>query len=468
MRSTTQALVMSTVCLVSSYAWGQGVSSPARTPAASAQQLQRELDILKEQMRQMQDKIQQQEEALRKLAPPETPPAPAAGPPAAGEREQLKQEVRQEVLRDLQPQLAAANKTFPAQFNPALGLILDTTFSYRQHEGNNFDFRSAELNFSASVDPFLRGYAILVGSSDGFGAEEAALVTTALPYNLTVKGGRFFADFGRLSKFHEHDLPFVNRPVVLERFVGGESRGDGLEVSYLLPIEHYVTLTAGMYNKIGRENERVSDALPRDLGAFTYLGRAATFVNLSEAHSVDLGASYAYTPRVKMQHNSERHLVGLDLTYRYTPPSQAAYRGVVWGTEVLFNREKRPSGGSLPTESVAGEEGLSVVESLAVRQEAPALTAFKRRNAFGLYSYLEARLSRRFHTGFLFDYAQDLDRATGDTKAYTPYLTFWLSEFQRLRLQYSYFDQTAGSHEHQLFLQWTAVLGSHTHGFRDR
>ena len=65
---------------------------------------------------------------------------------------------------------------------------------------------------SASVDPFARGYAIFNGTNDGIEVEEAAIVTTSLPYNLTVKGGRFFADFGRLSKFHDHDLPFVNRP----------------------------------------------------------------------------------------------------------------------------------------------------------------------------------------------------------------------------------------------------------------
>src|SRR5215468_12435504 len=127
MRSTLQALVCSTVCLFSAHAFAQV------TP--TAQQLQRELAIMKEQMRQMQEKIQQQEEAIEKLStqPPPTPP-PEPAPPTAGAREQLKQEVREEVLRDIQPQLAAANKTFPSQFNPAIGLILDNVFSYRQHE----------------------------------------------------------------------------------------------------------------------------------------------------------------------------------------------------------------------------------------------------------------------------------------------------------------------------------------------
>ena len=58
---------------------------------------------------------------------------------------------------------------------------------------------------------------------------------------------------------------------------------------------------------------------------------------------------------------------------------------------------------------------------------APAV--FRYRNAFGGYSYLEARLTRRLYAGFLFEYVQDLDTPGRSTKAYSPYLTLWASEF---------------------------------------
>src|SRR5262245_27684798 len=122
MRSTIQAFICGTVCLFSAPACAQA--------PPTVQELQRELSIMKEQMRQMQEKIRQQEEALEKLSTPD-PPAPAPAPPAADTREQLKQEVREEVLRDIQPKLATATKTFPSQFNPAIGLIIDTAFSHR-------------------------------------------------------------------------------------------------------------------------------------------------------------------------------------------------------------------------------------------------------------------------------------------------------------------------------------------------
>jgi hypothetical protein len=371
--------------------------------------------------------------------------------PPSPEQEQLERRVTERVMEKIQPSLSAANKTFPAQFNPAIGLIIDTVGSYKENSGGNFEFRSAEIGISANIDPFARGYAIFNGTNDGVEVEEAAIVTTSLPYNLTVKGGRFFADFGRLSKFHDHDLPFVNRPQVLDAFIGGESQADGVELNYLAPLQQYLTLTLGAYNKLGAENDRTDNNLARPLSEFTYLVRPATFVSLSDANSVDLGATYAYTPRVDsftfddMEQNGDgkpRHLAGIDVTYRYTPLSQAAYRGLIWGTEVLYNREDW---------NVAS----------------PDDPIFRREDAFGLYSYLEARLTRRYYPGFMFDYQQALDRQQGDLTSYSPYFTIWLSEFQRLRLQYTYLTAPA-DHQSQFFLQWTAVLGSHVHGFRDR
>jgi hypothetical protein len=58
MRSITQALIVGTVCLFSTQALAQGTPAQTRTPDASAQQLRRDLEIMKEQMRQMQEKVQ--------------------------------------------------------------------------------------------------------------------------------------------------------------------------------------------------------------------------------------------------------------------------------------------------------------------------------------------------------------------------------------------------------------------------
>ena len=151
-----QGLILGTVCLCSVHAFAQGTLAQTRAPDAPAQQLRRDLETMKEQMRQMQEKSSNRKKRSRNSVPRRLPlclpPAPVPAPPTTRDREQLKQEVR-ESLRDIQPQLSAAKKTFPSQFNPAISLAIDTMFAYRQHEGNNFEFRSAELGLSASPIP---------------------------------------------------------------------------------------------------------------------------------------------------------------------------------------------------------------------------------------------------------------------------------------------------------------------------
>ena len=419
-------------------------------------ELRKELDAVKKQLRRVEEQMKQQEELIRKLTaerPVAVPTAPA--PAIATEEEQkkaeeLKRRIEGDIEEKLQPAIAAANKTFPSQFNPAIGFVIDTVGSYTRQNQANFEFRSGELGISASIDPFARGYAIINGTNDGIEVEEAAIVTTSLPYNLTVKGGRFFADFGRLSKFHDHDLPFVNRPTPLDTYVGGESQGDGVEASWLAPLtSQYLVLTGGWYNKMGAENDRVDNTVPRNFSQFTYMGRANTYFNLGDAHGVDLGVSDAYTPKVDVDEGKSRNLLDVDLTYRYTPLSQAAYRGFIWGSEFLLNSEDRQQN----------------TDETEANPEVPAV--FSRVNAFGMYSYLEARLTRRFYPGFMFEYTQDLNGLEHAAEGYSPYLTIWASEFQRFRLQYTHLSQPGGDDD-QFFLQWTVIMGSHVHSFRDR
>ncbi|MET0153773.1 MAG: hypothetical protein ABW298_14340 [Candidatus Binatia bacterium] len=418
---------------------------------AEDQQLRKELEAVKEQLRRVEQRMQQQDELIRKLTgEKQAPPAAFATEEEQRKAEALKQQIEEDIREKLQPALAAANKTFPSQFNPAIGFIIDTVASYSRRDQANFDFRSGELGLSASVDPFARAYAFINGTDDGVEVEEAAIVTTSLPYNLTMKGGRFFADFGRLSKFHDHDLPFVNRPTPLDSYVGGEAQSDGIEASWLAPLtSQYLNLEAGWYNKMGADNDRVSNAEPRELSQFTYMGRANTYLDLGNAHGVDLGVSDAYTPKVDVDEGKSRNLLDVDLTYRYTPLGEAAYRGLVWGNEFLLNSENRQ-------------------QNVEQTQANPGLPPqFSRVNAFGMYSYLEARLTRRLHPGFLFEYTQDLNGVASAAEGYSPYLTIWASEFQRFRLQYTHLSQPGGDDD-QFFLQWTVAMGSHAHGFRDR
>ena len=78
-----------------------------------------------------------------------------------------------------------------------------------------------------------------------FEIEEAAIQTTSLPFNLSVRGGRFFADWGYLGRRHAHDLPQIDVPPSLQQLFLN-NRTDGLEVNWLVPVPFYFNLSAGM------------------------------------------------------------------------------------------------------------------------------------------------------------------------------------------------------------------------------
>ena len=334
----------------------------------------------------------------------------------------------------------------PSALNPAIGMALDTTAEQRSKVGGTFNFRAAELGISASIDPYARGYAIFTGSRDGVEVEEAAMVTTSLPWNLQARAGRFFADFGRLAKLHPHEYAFVNTPLSLERIVGGESQADGVEVSYLFTTPFFLRGTIGSYNKLGAENERLDNNKSRAWSRFTYLGRLNSYFDLTDNHSIEAGTSLAYTPSIRIAgdpRGGSRSLSGLDLTYRYQPLDSTLHQGVTVGAELFGNSER-----------VERESG------------------YRRMFAPGGYAYAEMKLNREWSAGFLYDNAPSLASPGKKTQSYSPFLTWNLSEFNRLRFQYTYGNDNVNESKadggNQFFLQWTTTLGAHSHGFANR
>jgi len=218
--------------------------------------------------------------------------------------------------------------------NPSLSFVVDTTLatdtrsswqSIGYPDGWQFTLKNAELFLSAPIDPFLRGYASINATSDqGFDVEEAALVTTALPWNLVVKGGRFFADLGRLPHWHDEALPFVDRPPSIDRLVGGESQSEGVEIAWLAPVDAFIELTGGVYGAVGAESLDMlnEDGFfgRRDFDQLDFLARAHTYVDLTDSLNAEIGASWLGVPQ-----DSERNLFGGDLTVRHQPGTGGLY-----------------------------------------------------------------------------------------------------------------------------------------------
>jgi len=216
-----------------------------------AQTLEERIKTLEEALKKQEQTIKEQQKIIEELKaemqkgkPPEQQQVaqPKETPPLAAKEtekptiEQVQQEVGQ-LKEEVGQVVEAQKKNILSVFNPAIGFVGESIFSYRSQGSNEtgsdrpggFDFfqRSMELNLAASVDPFAKGYAVINASADPVTGEakveieEAALQTTSLPWNLTLKAGIFFGEFGRLSYIHDHELPFVNRPLVLDNYIGG-------------------------------------------------------------------------------------------------------------------------------------------------------------------------------------------------------------------------------------------------------
>ncbi len=380
----------------------------------------------------------------------------------------------EERMKSLEERLArlegAPAKTSLSAFNPAMGMAIDFAHTHAADKAN-FGFRTAELSVESPIDPFLKGWAVINGSAGGVEVEEASLQTTALPHNLTVTGGRLFASFGRLAHFHDHELPVIDRPRSLDTFIGGETQADGIEASYLFPTPFYLTATGGFYNKLGGENARAANAVARPLQSFTYLARLAAYTDVGDDHNLELGVSNAWTPRryvtdtsvagadfngdgtldapnssagIETRKNTWRNLSGIDLTYRYQPVQGGLYKGVIWATEVMSNNERRfNSTTNLPTDRV---------------------------RSFAGFSYIQVKLGRQWRPGVSVDLAEDLDSARTLTKTFTGFISYDVTEFQRLRLACSRATNNVpgAAANHTVGVQWTGIFGKHVHGFRDR
>ena len=474
--------VSSALCLCAIVAQAQETNQPA----GFEQQLKQMQTLFEQHERDLEarfeKKIAAQDEVIHSLQqrlagmPTNPPPSPVAGvAPGNSEVPDLIKELSDKVDNVV----AAQKKTLPSEFNPALGFVGELVSSYHSKgmdktgsdRPGGFDFwaRSLELNASASVDPFAKAWVVANASADSatgestFGIEEAALQTTSLPGNLTLTAGRFFGEFGKLSNIHDHELPFVNRPLALDTYIGGESRSDGAQLNWLVPVAHYISLTAGVGDQFGGDAGPNNPGNTRVIGGLNFWGRASTSFDFSDDWPAEAGVSGLWNPKTEDRGGAlarpdgstatekERRLAGLDFKLSYVPLRNNQFKSFTWGTEVLFSDNNflfDPNG--IPA---SGDEYRGSVNSL------------------GLYSYASYKWSRQWSAGFLFDYVQSAQNHADETFAYSPFVTFALSHWNQLRLQYTHTERSPASglqSDDAIYLQWAWIIGAHSHGWQQR
>lgn len=291
-----------------------------------------------------------------------------------------------------------------------------------------FDLSEFELDLQSALDPFSRTRVTLAVGEEGVELEEIYVNYSSLPGGLDLLAGKFRQRFGPLNRQHLHALPQNEYPLVYQTFFGEEGLAQtGLSFNWLLP-RPWASANEVTLELTNGENEEAFAG--ESFGeAFSVLGRLKNFWDLSEASYFEWGVSAIAG---KTASDGDSSVYGTDWTLAWQPPGRAKYRGLTWRTEVLQTLREDDSG----------------VEHRAV----------------GGYSYLEGLMRRNLFAGIRVDYAEDPFDPARSQRGIVPYLTWWQSEYVRLRAEYGVFESDpGGASEDRFALQLTWAAGPHKH-----
>ncbi len=328
-----------------------------------------------------------------------------------------------------------------------------------------FTIPNTELTLDGAVDPYFRGIANFIFKLDengetGVELEEAYVVTTALRGNLQLKAGQYFADFGRQNTMHPHAWSFVDQPVVLSRMFGPEGlRSQGVRLSWLLPTPWYTETMVSVVNSTNgttfsfrsEESAVIHGGVPvergvNEVGDMLVVPRIATSFDPSPTQTLLLGASAALGPN-----NSG--------------PDE---RTAIYGVDGYWKWKSASAQQGFPFVSLQGEF-LTRRYDAAVRPSIDDTTvtlAAGPINDRGGYAQLLWGIKPRVVAGLRTDIATGdvpalVTEFRGDRLRVSPNLTWYPSEFSKIRVQYNYDDRKSLGKDHSLWVQLEFLLGAH-------
>lgn len=348
------------------------------------------------------------------------------------------------------------------------------------HDPKNrgFTIQNAELTLSGVVDPYLRGDANIVLQIDQNGdttieLEEAYLTTLSLPYSLQIKAGQYFSQFGRLNPTHPHTWDFVDQPVISGRLLGPDGfRGPGAQLSWLTPLPFFAELTGSIQNSQGGTAASFRDVVGdtvagrtiinrpvRSLADICYVLRLKTSFDPSDETTIVPGISAIFGPNGSALDTSTQ-IFGTDFYLKWKPlTNDQGWPFIGWQTEVMYRRYQ--AGGVIDTTG-----------ALLAREQTLG--------DYGAYSQVAWGFSRPWVAGLRLDWANgqkdsfaggpgvlaynsELDPNRDRRYRATIDLTYYPSEFSKLRLQYNY-DRSPfldGGQASSVWLQVEFMFGAH-------
>jgi len=355
---------------------------------------------------------------------PETPSALAAAPTGGGEPHG--------------GPLPVYGGTSSKALNPDIGMIGNFLGAVGSSHGGSdsvapfpaLTLQESEASFQAIVDPYARADFFLAIGEEGIEVEEGYITFPTVPGGLLIKAGKMRANFGRLNAFHNHTLPWVDRPLVMFNLLGGATddpdtgiKDSGISVSRLIPMGGLFLEATGEVFR-GDSGTLFSSSRRRDVSAVAHL---RAYHDLSESTNLEIGGSYT---RGHNDQGSEflTQLYGADVTLRWRPLRRAIYHSFAGRAELVWSRREEPGG---------------------------------LQKAFGGFASADYRLNRRWFLGARYDWSDRAREADVRDRGFSVVTTFWPSEFTQIRGQYRRTRFGDGPPANEFLFQTLFTIGAH-------
>ena len=333
-----------------------------------------------------------------------------------------------------------------------------------------FTIPNAELTLEGAVDPYFKGVSNIVFKLDengetGVELEEVYALTTSLPANLQIKAGQFFTEFGRQNAQHPHSWAFVDQPLVLGRMFGAEGlRSQGLRLSWLLPTPFYTEAMVTVANSTNgttfsfrsEESSAIHGGVAMDRPVLGFRDmlvapRLATSFDVTETQTLLLGASAAFGPN-NAGASTRTRILGVDGFWKWKSATAAqGFPFVSLQGEALVRRYE-----TAPRTSSDDATVTLPAEVLGDR---------------GAYAQLLWGIKPRIVAGIRGDATMTDDASLAlasvnlpsrvERVRVSPNLTWYPTEFSKLRFQYNYDDGLRVGPDHSFWVQFEFLLGAH-------
>ncbi|MDR0535009.1 MAG: hypothetical protein LBG65_01410 [Puniceicoccales bacterium] len=380
------------------------------------------------------------------------------------------------------------------------GDIAETQTGGHAPSQRGFTIQGMEAVFEGAVDNYFRAtmnlaYGLSADGESYFEMEEAFAETLSLPKGFQLRVGQYLTEFGRVNTQHAHAWDFVDAPVVTSRLLGPDGlRNPGARLAWLAPTPFYSEFFFGAQNSNGANahsfrstgvhehggdehseeeghahgwepyegtiaGRPASDLGVRGIGDLLYSARYAFSFEPSETQTILAGVSGAWGPN-STGDGARTQLYGVDLFWKWKPLNHnRGFPFVSLQSEVLLRGYKAAAA------EVEGpqEDGAPTHASL------PAETFWD----WGIYAQVSHGFTPGWVASLRADYAApageaDYEKILGERDPararrwrLSPALTWYPTEFSRIRLQYNYDRIDHSRDSHGVWLQIEFLLGAH-------